>query len=138
MIHESLTVAAERDNLARVQEFITATMKEGCASEKAQNQIDIATEEVFINIASYAYPKDASDKSVFIDCVINGNEMTLTFKDKGVAYNPLNKPDPDINIPVQDMKIGGLGIFMTKQLVDSLEYEYDKGCNVLRIIKNIS
>ena len=137
MISESFVVAAETDNLSRVQEFVTETMKKGCASSEAISQIDIATEEVFVNIASYAYPDDAVEKFVWVSCHIRGNDMTLTFKDRGVPYNPLEKQDPDVDVPVQDMKIGGLGIFMTKQLAE-VGYEYADGCNILTLRKKIA
>jgi sigma-B regulation protein RsbU (phosphoserine phosphatase) len=138
MVSESLTVSAERENLSRVQEFVISVMKKGCASKEAQGQIDIATEEVFVNIASYAYPKETVDNFVWIHCVIECNEMTLTFKDKGVPYNPLEKKDPEIGIAVEDMSIGGFGIYMTKQLADSVEYEYAEGFNILRLKKIIA
>ena len=138
MLSESLTVTAKVENLSRVQEFVTSVMEKGCASKEARNQIDIATEEVFINIASYAYPDDAVDAFVWVECTINCNDMTLTFKDKGVPYNPLEKKDPELGRPVEEMGVGGFGIFMTKQLSDAVEYEYTDGCNILRLKKKIA
>ena len=138
MVNESLVVIAARENLFRVQEFVISVMKKGCASKASQSQIDIATEEVFINIASYAYSKESLDNYVWINCYIDGHDMTLTFKDKGVPYNPLKKQDPKIGDAVENMTIGGFGIYMTKQLCDEVVYEHTDGYNVLRLKKKIA
>jgi serine/threonine-protein kinase RsbW len=95
----------------------------------------LVVEEIVVNVCSYAYTDDGP-LTVTID---NTNHViTMVFKDGGMPFNPLAKPDPDISIPLEDRKIGGLGIFLTKKLMDHVEYEYIDGKNVLTIRKNIS
>ena len=90
-------------------------------------QIDLAVEEIFVNIANYAYRPVRE----------NPLEVTLTFLDSGAPYDPLAKEDPDITLDVKDRQIGGLGIFLVKQTMDDVKYEYKNGRNILTLTKNL-
>ncbi len=135
---EQARFQADSEELIKASDFVKKTMRAVGCSEKLCRQMDIVVEEIFINIASYAYPQDAKAKPVIIECGRKGNSAYLSFRDRGVAYNPLEKEDPAIGI-VEEMTIGGYGIFMVKNIVDEIEYQYayEEGENVLRMWKKM-
>ena len=103
---------------------------------KAQMQIDIAVEEIFVNIASYAY-ESGDGKAVISVSTTDDNAVHITFTDMGIPYDPLAKEDPDITLSASERQIGGLGIFMTKKIMDEVKYEHRDGCNILKLVKKI-
>ncbi len=104
---------------------------------KKQMEIAVAVEEIFINIAHYAYAPETGKAKVRVEKAEDGGAVAITFTDRGVPYNPLAKQDPDINVSANEREIGGLGIFMTKKLMDELAYEYRDGQNHLTLKKNL-
>ena len=96
------------------------------------NKLDMCAEEIFANVAFYAYP----EKQGIIDVTINkiDNKIIFEFKDEGTEYNPLEKPDPDITLPPEERPIGGLGIYMVKNLSDEIYYKRENGINVLTLV----
>lgn len=133
-----LVVSATLEELDHVLAFIDAELERHDCSMKSQMQIDIAVEEIYVNIAHYAYPPDQNGKAT-IRCTVGGNplQVTIQFMDHGVPYNPLKKSDPDISLSADDRQIGGLGIFMVKKSMDNIHYEYKDGKNILTIGKKI-
>lgn len=91
-------------------------------------KLRLCVEEVAENIASYAYPKGGWAE---VKTEIVGDELRITFRDAGVPFDPLAKPDPDVTLGIQERSIGGLGIFICKQMMDDIRYKYEDGCNVL-------
>ncbi len=136
MINE-LTIEALAENLGAVTEFVDARLEQIECPLKIQMQIDVALEEIFINIANYAYQPDKGPATVRVDVSDEPITVTITFIDQGVPYDPLAKDDPDVSLPADQREIGGLGIFMTKKLMDDVIYEYKDGSNILRLIKKI-
>ncbi len=132
----SITVDAITENVTTVTEFVDTFLEEHDCNMKAQIQIDVAIDEIFSNIVNYAY--EGVGKAT-IDFGIDEDTRTvsITFSDSGIPYNPLKKDDPDITLSIKDREIGGLGIFMVKKTMDSMDYEYSNGQNVLRITKQI-
>lgn len=132
---ERITVPASISNLPDVISSIEAFLEQIDCPIKAQTQIEVAVDEVFTNIASYAY--DGSDGLVTIDAdMLEGEEgIKLTFIDQGKAYNPLEKEDPDITLSAEERPIGGLGIFIVKKTMDDVVYSYENDSNILSIIK---
>ena len=130
-----LTASADVDKLHDVLAFADNLLEEHNCPMKAQMQIDVALEELFVNIAHYAYP-DSSGEAV-IRISFTAEYVQITLSDSGIPYNPLAKPDPDITLNAQERPIGGLGIFMTKKLMDDISYEYSDGNNLLTIKKKI-
>ena len=124
-----LNVKASDESMQAVNDFIHSLLPESC-DEMLLNQIDLAVEEIFINIAHYSGSEQAIIKAEFTD-----NVLEITFIDKGRPFNPLARPDPDITLKAEEREIGGLGIFLTKKFMDSVSYEYKEGMNCLRIIK---
>ena len=103
----------------------------------ARMQIDVAVEEIFINIASYAYAPEKGKASVRVEIGQDPLTVTITFVDHGVPYDPLSREDPDISLPAEARDAGGLGIFMTKKFMDDVNYLYKDGQNILTLKKNL-
>lgn len=130
-----LTVPAKVDKLSDVLAFVESVLGENISLMKAQTQLEVALEELFVNIAYYAYPD--SDGEADIRLTVTSEYIEITLSDSGIPYNPLAKPDPDVTLSADDRAIGGLGIFMTKKLMDDISYEYVDGKNITTIRKNI-
>ncbi|MBQ7264993.1 MAG: ATP-binding protein [Firmicutes bacterium] len=126
-----LTIDAKTENLPQVFEFIEESL-EGCPF-KLVSQMNLVAEEIFVNIASYAY-KDKEGKAI-IKVDVDNNTLTLIFEDSGVPFDPLQKEDPDTSANAEERQIGGLGIFLAKKLTDSMEYENKDGVNRLLLTK---
>ena len=134
---KELDIEAKLENLDEVMAFVDEQLEEAECSMKAQMQIDLAVEEVFVNIAHYAY--NPSVGGVTIRVVIEKDPLSviLTFIDEGKPYDPLAKEDPDVKLAAEDRQIGGLGIFMVKKTMDNVEYEYSEGRNILTLKKGL-
>lgn len=132
---KALRIAAETDKLRDVLSFVDGLLEENDCSMKAQMQIEVTLEELFVNIAHYAYPDGPGEAEIRVRFVDGYVEITLI--DSGIPYDPLAKPDPDVTLPVEERAIGGLGIFMSKKLMDDISYEYKDDKNVLTIKKHL-
>lgn len=134
-----LEVDADKNNFSRVMLFLEQAMLNVSCSFKIKNQINLVSEEIFINIAQYAYGSDKTGKiKISLDILKdNPQAIEIIFKDQGMKYNPLKKNDPDITLSAEERQVGGLGIFMTKKIVDDIKYEYKSGYNILCIKKII-
>ena len=132
---EEITVSAEVNNLQKVIDFVNEKISPVCNSEKTKMQLEVAVEEIFVNIASYAYPQSVGKATVSVKTSDCPALATISFVDGGVPYNPLAKEDPDVTLSASERQIGGLGIFMTKKIADDIKYEYSNGKNVLTITK---
>ncbi len=134
---DELVVEAQTENLRQVTEFVDRHLSAVDCPPKAQMQIGVAVEEIFVNIASYAYAPDKGNATVRVEVSGEPIVVTITFIDNGVPYDPLSRTDPNTSLPAEDREIGGLGIFMTKKLMDGIEYEYSNGQNILKLKKNL-
>lgn len=132
---EELIIEAKIDKLDEVLEFVNRILEANEVPMKATMQIDIAVEEVFVNIAHYAYDKDNGMATIRADILNDPKAVSFTFIDEGMAYNPLEKKDPDVTLSAEDRQIGGLGIYMVKKTMDDVKYEYIDGKNSLTISK---
>ena len=104
---------------------------------KAQMQLDVAVDELFGNIAQYAYPDGTGSVTVRFDHDEAARMVSVTFVDSGVPFDPLKQRDPDVSLSIDDRKEGGLGIFMVKKTMDHMVYRHEDGCNLLTIYKRI-
>ena len=134
---KELTLSATVDNIETVTEFVNAQLELMDCPIKAQMQIDIAIDELFGNIAHYAYNTEVGSATVRVEVSEAPLAVIITFIDNGVPYDPLGKDDPDITLSAEEREIGGLGIYMVKQSMDEITYEYKDGQNILKIKKNI-
>ena len=132
-VMKELKIAATVDNLDEVLQFVTDALSDFDCPAKKQMQIELAVEEVFVNIAHYAYPDGDGWAEVHVRVTDKGAEITLV--DGGIPYNPLDKEDPDVTLSAEDRQVGGLGIFMVKKQMDEVRYEYRDGQNRLTLCK---
>ena len=135
---QELIVEADRMNLPQVQAFIDEQLEEVGCPMPAQISIDIAVEELFVNIASYAYGNGSGKAVVQVTVQEDPLSVEISFIDNGAPYDPLAKADPDTTLSLKERKKGGLGIFMVKKSMDNVSYEYKDGNNILTIKKNLN
>ncbi len=136
-IIKEIEVDAEDARLEDVIAFLEENLENVDCPPRVQTQLCVAAEEIFVNIAHYAYGTGKGKAAVRI--AISGEPVTviLTFMDNGMPFDPLAKEDPDITLPAEEREIGGLGIFMTKKIMDDVSYEYRDGKNILRMKKQL-
>ena len=134
---KELTLPATIENIETVIDFVNGQLEEIKCPLKAQMQIDIAIDELFGNIAHYAYNPETGPATVRVEVTEDPIAVVITFIDRGVPYDPLKKEDPDITLSAEERAIGGLEIFMVKKTIDEISYEYKDGKNILRIKKNM-
>ena len=131
----SITVPATDVDPAPIMEFVETALEEYDCPPKALYQIEIAIEEIFVNIVSYA--ELSADEGVEVRCEVLEDPLRVVvqFLDKGVPFDPLAKSDPDRSPEAIMEREGGLGIFMVKQMMDDVSYAYENGKNTLTILK---
>lgn len=127
---------AEKKELDNVIKFINSEIEKD-VDKKTILKIDVVIEEIFVNIASYAYKKEEKGL-VDISIKNENNKIIISFEDMGVPFNPLLKENPDITLSAENREPGGLGIYMMKKMMDNVEYVYKDNKNILIIEKNIS
>ncbi len=133
---KELKVKASDESMQAVNDFIHSFLPAACDA-MILNQIDLAAEEIFVNIAHYS---GADQAQIFAGYHVGGDGsgvLTIVFKDSGKEFNPLEREDPDLTLSAEERSIGGLGIFLTKKFMDSVDYEFVDGKNVLKITKKI-
>ena len=129
------TGAAVPGNLEAVQSFVEEGLEAAGCPMKTQMKIAVAVEEIFINIASYAYAPETGTATVRTEFSDDPAAVSIRFTDHGVPYDPLAREDPDIHLPANERGVGGLGVLMTKKFMDELRYEYRDGQNILTMKK---
>ncbi len=123
----------ELQSIYEIQGFVKEYLREqNNYSDKVSGIIDLIVEEIVVNIVNYGF-KDKAEGMINVEVDISGGKINLRICDNGIPFNPLDMPDPDINIPLQDRKIGGLGIFFVTQKSSACTYFYEDGMNVLNI-----
>ncbi|MCR5004849.1 MAG: SpoIIE family protein phosphatase [Clostridiales bacterium] len=132
---KEVTKPARVDSIPAVTAFITEELEAMDCPMKVQMQIELAIDELFSNIAHYAYAGGKGEATVRIEHLTEQRGVMLTFIDTGIAYNPLEAPEPDVTLPAEERQTGGLGIFMVRKTMDEVAYEHVDGRNVLRIKK---
>jgi anti-sigma regulatory factor (Ser/Thr protein kinase) len=135
---EELEIEATVANLPRVLGFIDRHLEANGCPIRVMMQIDMAAEEIFVNIANYAYAPGKGMAKIRVDSVADPLGVVITFTDSGVQYDPLAKEDPDVTLSAEERKIGGLGIFLVKSTMDDMTYEYNNGQNILRLKKSFT
>lgn len=134
---KELTIDATIDNIEKVTVFVDEQLEALNCPMKAQMQIDIAIDELFGNIAHYAYNPEVGPATVQVEVEENPLAVVISFIDQGVPYDPLAKENPDVTLSAEERGVGGLGIYIVKKSMDEITYEYKDGKNILRIKKNI-
>jgi Anti-sigma regulatory factor (Ser/Thr protein kinase) len=132
-----ITVPARLDELDHVLDFIEQELDIYECAVKIKLQLAIAVEEIFVNIAKYAYAPGEGSTEILCSYSDEMKAVSISFLDEGMPYNPLAKKDPDITLSSEDRKIGGLGIYMVKKSMDEVIYDYKDNRNMLTIRKNM-
>lgn len=118
-------------------DFIDEQLEKADCPMKTKVQIKVAAEEIFVNVAHYAYHQEVGEVEIRVEITENPKSAVITFSDSGKPFNPLEKPDPDITLSAEERDIGGLGIFMVKNTMDDVRYEFVDGQNCLTITKSL-
>ena len=134
---KELTIDATIKNIEQVTAFVDEQLRVLDCPMKTQVQINIAIDELFGNIARYAYNPEVGSATVRVEVCEDPVSVVITFIDNGMPYNPLAKEDPDVTLSLEERGIGGLGIYMVKKTMDDIMDEYKDGKNILKIKKNI-
>ena len=129
-----LLLDATDDNLAVAMSYLGELLDIDC-SPRARMHLEVAFEEIFVNIAHYAYGNKTGQVEILFDRT--DDDLKITFIDSGKPYDPLAKPDPDTTLSAELRQIGGLGIFLVKKYMDDVSYEYRDGKNIFSMIKKL-
>ena len=132
---EKMTIDAKIENLSEVTEFITSSLEEKDCSIKIVMQLELVIEEIFVNVASYAYRPNVGPVTVCKEFEQEPQAIIITFIDSGTPFNPLEREDPNTNATIEQRDIGGLGIFLVKKNVDDVFYERKDGKNIFTVKK---
>lgn len=135
---KELTVEATLDNLDQVMGFVEDTLSMTSCPMKVCMQYVLCVEELFVNVASYAYEGKEGNCTVSLETQHTDTDGTAVFTivDSGKPFNPLEKEDPDITLSADERQIGGLGIYMVKKSMDAVSYSYEDKKNMLRLEKS--
>ncbi|MCR5203779.1 MAG: ATP-binding protein [Lachnospiraceae bacterium] len=134
---KNLTIEALTDNLQAVLDFVDTELEGADCPMKTQMQIDVAVEELFVNVAHYAYTPATGQARIDIEITEDPKKVMITITDSGIPFDPTAKPDPDVTLSAQERQIGGLGIYMVKKSMDSMDYRYEDGKNIVSITKTL-
>ncbi|MCP4023285.1 MAG: ATP-binding protein [Desulfobacteraceae bacterium] len=144
-MNKTLVLSATLENLGTLMSHGRDAAVACGMDAKAIHQVELALEEVLVNVINYAYDQsqDQDQSTVLskigdieLDCSCTSNTLTITVADQGPAFNPLDQPDPDTTLSVEERTVGGLGIFLTKQMMDTVTYENSRGKNILTLVKH--
>ena len=134
MVNE-LKIEAKKENFEKVLAFVDEALEKAGVPYEVQLSVEMAIEEIYLNIVYYAYAQKDGDAIILTDINEKDKILTLTFIDEGPEYNPLLKEDPDTTMDIMDRPIGGLGILMVKKMMDDVVYCRENGENRLTIKK---
>ena len=115
--------------------FVEEELEKHECPMKVTMQVTVAVEEIFVNIAHYAYGEDEGDMTLGVE--VTDSDVVICFADRGIPFDPLARPDPDVTLSAQERRIGGLGIYMVKKTMDEVQYRYEGGQNILTMRKRI-
>lgn len=132
---EKFTIEAKLENLPSVTEFVIEDLENRNCSMKVTMQMELVIEEIFVNVASYAYKENPGNVTICKSFDEEPRVLNLSFIDSGTPYDPLQHKDPDTTLGAEERQIGGLGIFLVKKNVDEISYKYEDGQNILTIKK---
>ena len=132
-----LEIDAKLSNLEEVLDFVNSHLSNVECPEKTRIQVDIAVEEIFVNIAHYAYNPEVGKATIRVEISEKPLTISLTFMDSGKPYDPLSRKDPDVSLSSEQRQIGGLGIYMVKKSMDEIQYSYRNGTNMLTFKKKL-
>lgn len=125
-----LRLAAEVASIPAFHDFVRAEV-EAVAPQADTGMLEMALEELLVNVASYAYPEGGG--TMELCCAASEGGLDMALRDEGVAYDPTQTPDPDLDASLEDRAIGGLGVFLAGKVFSSMRYRREDGANVLEL-----
>lgn len=134
---KELVVLAQSDQMDTVLDFVSGVLDEAHCGTREKNELLVAVEEIFVNIFSYAYPPKEGTATIRMEVTGSPAVARVEMIDQGQPYDPLKREDPDITLSAEERSIGGLGIFMVKQMMDTIAYRYENSSNILTFTKTI-
>ena len=137
MGESTIRLQAVRQNLPTVMRFTEEHLDDTGCSLRTRMQIELAVEEIFVNIAGYAYAPGSGDVVICMEITGDPATAVITFTDQGKVFDPLKKEDPDVTLPAEKRQIGGLGIFTVRRFMDNVQYERVGSSNVLTLTKQL-
>ncbi len=135
-LKRSLILPNDIETIPQLNEFIDAVAEEVALDMSLAMSLNLAIEEAVVNVMEYAYP-DGEKGNVEIEVTVDEGWLTFIISDSGIAFDPTTKEDADTTLSAEERPIGGLGIFLVKKLMDTIEYQRTDGKNVLTLRKNI-
>ena len=136
-LQHSLTLPNDVNTIPQLNEFLDTFCEEGGVDMETTMSLNLAMEEAVVNVMDYAYPK-GTEGSVNIEARLDDGDITFVITDNGIPFDPTAKEDADTTLPLDERNIGGLGIFLTRQIMDEIEYERDNDRNILTLRKYIN
>ena len=136
-LQHSLTLPNDVNTIPQLNEFLDTFCEEGGVDMETTMSLNLAMEEAVVNVMDYAYPK-GTEGSVSIEARLDDGDITFVIIDSGIPFDPTAKEDADTTLPLDERNIGGLGIFLTRQIMDEIEYERDNDRNILTLKKYIN
>jgi len=133
----SLTLQNEVDQLSQLAPFVWAFAEEAQLDEQPAMQLDLALDEAVTNVVLYAYPK-GTEGEVTVAAKREGDTLEVVLTDSGTPFDPTAQEDPDLTLSADERPIGGLGIFLVRQMMDTVRYERKDGKNILTLRKNLA
>ena len=126
---------AKIDNIYKLSNFLEGELSKLDVSTAEDMKMNLVMEELFVNIANYAYAPKYGNCTICAEVFPEQNAIEITLIDTGIPFNPLKRKDPDVTLSARERKVGGLGIFMAKQEVDDISYRRENGQNILWLRK---
>jgi len=135
---EKIELPAIEENFETLMNFLEERVDQSGLNAENLMLLKIAFEEIIINVIHYAYGEGGGPICVLVDFLEDPKRLFIEVRDHGISFNPLERADPDIHVPAEERNIGGLGIFMTKKIMDSVTYRREDGMNILTMIEGIT
>ncbi len=136
-IERRLTLPNNIETIPQLNEFIDSVAEEAGLDMSFTMSLNLALEEAVVNVMTYAYPEGTAG-TVDIDIKTNGEQFTCVISDSGTPFDPTQTPDADTTLSAEERPIGGLGIFLVRQIMDDLRYQYVDNKNVLTLTKTLN
>lgn len=129
-----LTVPGRYDRLAQVCQFVAAAAEQAGLDESESSHCQLAVDEACTNIIEHGYGGEDRG-TINLTCTPMPGELIITIQDTAQPFDPTSVPDPDLSAPLDEMRIGGLGLFFMRQVMDAVEFSYENGGNLLVLVK---
>ena len=134
-MQQKLTLHNDISEVPLLGEFVEQVAEQLGYNASDTMNLNLAIEEAVVNVMNYAYPEGTTGE-ILLEATTTDTQLVFTIKDSGTPFDPTKADDPDTTLSVEERPIGGLGIFLVRQLMDSVSYQYTDGCNILTLGKN--